>query len=105
MPVTAHPEDGGEMARRTADARADVEDVRAGREGEVLGEGGRRRAPAGVEFVGRGKVCPLEMLGILALFDESLDDRLFEAGAPIVGGDQIFSAHGVPRRSALRSAG
>jgi len=64
-----------EVARRPTDAAADVEQLQARPQSELIGELHRRLPPADMELVNRRQIVGIDALRILAGETQSVEDR------------------------------
>jgi hypothetical protein len=82
-----------EMARRSAEARADVQEVHAAGDAELAGEVDGGLAAADVKLVDRGEIVRLEPVEILTRRPEAVEDCALERPVRVVLGHRLFRPH------------
>ena len=74
----------GEVARRSTNARANVEHAHAAREAQIARETSRRCVRAKVIFVGVAEIAARETFDIPAACGHGVEDRPFERSVPVL---------------------
>ena len=82
-----------ELARRPAEARADVQEVHAAGDAEFAGEVDGGLPAADVKLVDRRQIVRLEPVEILARRSEAVEDRALQRTVRVVLCHRLFRPH------------
>jgi hypothetical protein len=82
----------GEIARRAAEAAADIEEMHSPPHAQLLGEIDRRLPATDVELVDRRQIRRIEAIDVLARLCQRLQDHSLERAVRAVLRDVLFDA-------------